>query len=62
MRTLAIERSGTISPRLVAHIDLVDRRQIAAIDRVGLHVDLPGAAEQIEVVDVIAAQRRSATR
>ncbi len=55
-RTEAMLPSGTIPPRLVPH---PQRRQVAdllAEVGVALDVDLPGAAEQVEVVDVERAQ------
>src|SRR5262249_46311736 len=42
----------------VAHVDLVDVVDVVAKRRLGLHVDLPSAAEHIEVVNVKAPQRR----
>ena len=42
----------------VAHVDAEDIIDTAAIDRFALHVDLPGAAEQVEIVDVGAAEHR----
>ena len=41
----------------VADVDLPQIRHIASIDRFALQVDLPGPAEQIEVVDEVAAER-----
>ena len=41
-----------------AHVDAVDILDRVAERRLGLHIHLPGAAEQIEVVDVEAAERR----
>jgi hypothetical protein len=40
----------------VAHIDLPDVRNVATIGGLALNVDLPGAAIEIEVVDVDAAE------
>ncbi len=54
----ARDRSGTISPVAVAHVDPPDVRNVGAIKRFGLNVDLPGAAEQVEVADVDATERR----
>ena len=42
----------------VAHLELLDGFRVGAEGRVGLDVDLPGAAEAVEVVDVVAAQVR----
>ena len=42
----------------VADVNLVDVVDIVAKRRLGLHVDLPGAAEHVEVVHVKAPQRR----
>ena len=42
----------------VAHIDVPDVGNVAAVGRLALNVDLPGAAVEIEVVDVDAAERR----
>ncbi len=42
----------------VAHIDLPDVRNVAAIGCLALNVDLPGTAVEIEVVDVDSAERR----
>ena len=42
----------------VAHLELLDGLRVHAEGRVGLDVDLPGAAEAVEVVDVVAAQAR----
>ena len=42
----------------VAHVDALDIVLALAKRRVGLDIDLPGAAEHIEVVDVETAQRR----
>ena len=42
----------------VADVDAEDIIDAAAVDRFALHVDLPGAAEQVEVVDVGAAEHR----
>src|SRR2546421_130083 len=39
----------------VAHLDLLDVRGIGAKWGVGLNVYLPGAAEAVEVVDVVTA-------
>ncbi len=44
--------------RAVAHVDLPDVGNVGAVVGLALHVDLPGAAKQVEVVDVDAAQRR----
>ena len=39
------------------HLQLVDRpADVAAMNRIGLHVDLPRTAEAVEVVDVVRAQ------
>ena len=45
-------------PLGVAHIDPIDVVHLVAKRRLGLDVDLPSAAEHVEVVDVEAAQRR----
>ena len=42
----------------VADLELLDGLRIHAEGGVGLDVDLPGAAEAVEVVDVVAAQVR----
>ena len=42
---------------IVAHVDLVDVRDLAAVPLLALDIDLPDAAEQVEVVDVAAAER-----
>jgi hypothetical protein len=42
----------------VAHVDLPDVGNVAAVGCLALYVDLPGAAIQVEVVDVDAAERR----
>src|SRR5262249_47464929 len=42
----------------IAHVNAIDILDPVAETRVGLDVHLPGAAEQIEVVDVEAAERR----
>src|SRR5262249_49875038 len=42
----------------VAHVNSLDVIKFIAEGRISLHVDLPGAAENIEVVDVETAQRR----
>ena len=41
----------------VAHVDLVDVRHVVAKLRLTLDVDLPGASKNVEVVDVMTAQR-----
>ena len=43
-------------PLPVADMDAVDVVDLGPVGGLGLHVDLPGAAEQIEVVDVEAAE------
>ena len=47
-----------MSALCVAHIDAVDVVDVVAKRRLGLDIDLPGAAEHVEVVDVEAAERR----
>ena len=42
----------------VADIDRVDVVDAVAKLRIGLDIDLPGAAENVEVVDVVTAERR----
>ena len=44
-------------PVLAAHIDAINVVEAAPILRLRLHLDLPGAAEQIDVVDIVAAER-----
>ena len=41
-----------------AHIDTIDVLDRIAELRLGLDIDLPGAAEQVEIVDVKSAKRR----
>ena len=48
--------SGTISPLVVADLELLEVLDLLAEVCVGLHVDLPGAAEAVEVVDVERAE------
>src|SRR4029453_8528284 len=43
---------------IVANVDPPDVRNIGAVERFALNVDLPGAAEQVEVVDEDAAECR----
>ncbi len=51
-----LQRQQLAARRAHAHPEhVVD---VGAVGRVGLHLDLPGAAEQVEVVGVAAAQRR----
>ena len=52
--------SGTICPRCVADLELLEVLDLLAEVGVGLHVDLPGAAEAVEVVDVAASRGRPA--
>ena len=51
-RSSATVPSGTISPVAVADLELPDLLGRAAERPVGLELDLPGAAELVEVVDV----------
>ena len=44
-------------PILAAHIDAINVVEAAPVLRLRLHLDLPGAAEQIDVVDIVAAER-----
>ena len=48
---LVSAESGTISPLRVAHVELADVIEVVAILAFGLDIDLPLAAEAIEVVD-----------
>ena len=57
-RAWASARIGTIAPAAAAHVDAIDVLDRVAERRLGLDIDLPGAAEQVEVVDVEAAERR----
>jgi hypothetical protein len=43
---------------IAAHIDAIDVLDRIAVSRLGLHIHLPGASEQIEIVYVEAAERR----
>ena len=47
-----------MSPSSVADLELPDNVRVRAEGRIGLDVHLPGAAEAVEVVDVVAAQVR----
>ena len=55
-RTVSTAPSGTISPAGVAHLEQLDLVRVVAERALGLHDHLPGAAEPVEVVDVVGAE------
>ena len=55
-RNEATEPSGTISPWCVARLELADGVQVLAEIAVGLRRDPVGAAEEVEIVDILRAE------
>ena len=58
VRTEAIERNGTTSPLLLRIFIFQRVFDIPPIGSLALQIDLPGTAEEVEVIHVVAAECR----